>query len=80
MCINFGIENPVFRKMAKVSLLPKNKTPQDYANLRNEKIIISQIYEYVERHNILPETQSSFRKEYSCSTALLKITNVACLF
>lgn len=87
--INSSINQSLFPeawKTAQVIPLPKTKLPSDYKDLRPisilpclskvlEKIMAIQIRQYVNQHTILPETQSGFRPGYSCSTALLNITD-----
>lgn len=40
-----------------------------------EKIISTQLSEHVNKHNFLPVTQSGFRAGYSCTTAMLNVTD-----
>ena len=40
-----------------------------------EKIMNSQIRDYVDLYNILPQCQSGFREGFSCTTALLHVTD-----
>lgn len=40
-----------------------------------EKVVCSQVSEYLERYNILPEFQSGFRKSRGTNTALLDVTD-----
>ena len=87
--VNFCITNSVFPsdwKIARVVPIPKINTPEGYGDLRPisilpvlskilEYIIKSQIVEHVEHNDILPYTQSGFRKGHSCATALLNVTD-----
>ncbi|KAA5557018.1 hypothetical protein F3G48_33095, partial [Pseudomonas aeruginosa] len=40
-----------------------------------EKVISSQLTDYLEKHNILPEYQSGFRRSRGTATALLDVTD-----
>ena len=40
-----------------------------------EKIVLNQFNEHCEKHNLLPDYQSAYRKNYSCETASVKIVN-----
>lgn len=85
--VNFCINNSVFPdiwKLAQVIPLPKTDSPKEYKDLRPISIlpvlskilefaIKDQLVEYIENNNILPYTQSGFRKGYSCATALLNV-------
>lgn len=73
-------------KQALVSPLPKTPDPSEFSHLRPisilpilskvlEKVMYNQLYEYVEAHDILPDVQSGFRKNRSCTTALLTVTD-----
>lgn len=84
-CIE-GMVFPSLWKKAQIFPLPKTKDPLNYSDLRPvsilctlskvfEKIIFSQMYSYLEDKNILPASQSGFRKGHSCATALLKVTD-----
>jgi hypothetical protein len=44
-----------------------------------EKIVYSQIMNYVNANNLIDQRQSGFRRLHSTSTALLKIVEDACL-
>lgn len=68
-------------KIPVVIPLPKTKDPAEYGDLRPisilpclskviEKIVAEQIRVFLDTNNILPEYQSGFRSQYSCSTAL----------
>jgi len=86
---NFCLIHSVFPaawKHAIVLPLPKCKDPMEYKDLRPisilstvakifEKIIASQMKEYLEKNKILPEVQSGFRSGHSCATALATITD-----
>ena len=40
-----------------------------------EKCTLSQLTDHCNKHNLLPEYQSAYRKYYSCETSLLKLVN-----
>lgn len=40
-----------------------------------ERVLESQLREYINKHSLLPPIQSGFRKNHSCTTALLKVTD-----
>lgn len=87
--INSCIEKnyfPTCWKVAHVIPLPKVKNPSELKDLRPisilpvlskliEKILNAQIREHLNKFDILPETQSGFRPNHSCATALLKVTD-----
>lgn len=87
--INFCIENSVFPDCWKESVVlpvPKRKVVVELGDLRPisilpvmskilEKVLKLQMQQYLDAKHLLPELQSGFRKNHSCSTALLKITN-----
>lgn len=77
---------PVQWKHALITPLPKVKEPTELQHLRPisilpilskilEKILHSQITQFVQAERILPDIQSGFRPGYGCETALLKITD-----
>ena len=77
---------PKVWKIAKIGPLPKTAEIKNYSQLRPisvlptiskifERVLYDQIYKFVETENILPYTQSGFRKRYSCTTALLKVVD-----
>lgn len=86
--INFSLETGQFPEVWKMSLItpiPKKENPS-IDDLRPisilpavskvlEKIVKFQLVEYIDNHKILPRYQSGFRKNYSCTTALLKVTS-----
>lgn len=85
--INSCLETGYFPKPWKTTLvkpLPKVNEPQNYSDLRPisiistvskilEKVIFKQIYTFVNSHNILPSSQSGFRKGYSTNASLTNI-------
>lgn len=87
--INFCIENSVYPDAWKKGLimpLPKINNPKEYKDLRPisvlscmskvlEKIINMQLREHTEQNHILPDTQSGFRENHGCSTALANVTD-----
>ena len=71
-------------KCALVKPLPKVSNPVSFGELRpisilpvlskvTEKLLVKQLQEFIYDNNILPQTQSGFRKGYSCATALLTV-------
>lgn len=87
--VNFCLEKNVFPsqwKIAEVIPLPKCKEVGDLKDLRPisilpvlskllEKIIHTQIKMHLDEYDILPEQQSGFRPNHSCTTALLEVTD-----
>lgn len=84
-CILEGIF-PECWKNAVIKPIPKNKKPSELKDLRPisllptlskifEKIINGQLTNYIDSHDLLPSVQSGFRTGYSCTTALLKVTD-----
>jgi exonuclease III len=84
-CITSNIFPSCWKK-ALVTPLPKVADPKCFSDLRPisilptlskimEKVMEIQIKEYLNNYNILPSTQSGFRKGYSCTTALLSVTD-----
>lgn len=87
--INYCISNSVYPTTWKKALVipkPKKTSPKEYRDLRPisilpclskilEKIINEQLINHIEANNILPETQSGFRKYHNCSTTLADITD-----
>lgn len=87
--VNTCIETNSFPEMWKSSFLlpiPKISNPSELKDLRPisilptmskilEKVLDTQIRKYIETYNLLPTTQSGFRKNHNCSTALLKVTD-----
>lgn len=73
-------------KISRIMPIPKEKDATSFNDLRPisilpvlskvvEKIMYNQIVLYVSENSLLPEIQSGFRAGYSCSTALLKVTD-----
>lgn len=87
--INRSIEIATFPevwKLAKIRPLPKIPNAADIKDLRPisilpvlskvmEKVVSSQLVDYLEKNNILPDMQSGFRKARSTTTALLDVTD-----
>lgn len=87
--INYCFETCTFPdlwKIATVTAVPKCNNPSTLNDLRPisilcllsklaEKIMNNQLKLYLDLHNILPANQSGFRKDFSCSTALLHVTD-----
>jgi hypothetical protein len=87
--VNYCIETRTFPDAWKTSYvlpIPKVSSPSEQKDLRPvsilpalskvlEKILNSQMKEYVEQCSVLPATQSGFRRDYSCNTALIKVTD-----
>lgn len=87
--INVCILNNVFPdcwKTAYVIPLAKVDSPKQLKDLRPisilpplskilEKVVSSQIKEYLQKYEILPMHQSGFRSDHSCTTALAHITD-----
>jgi exonuclease III len=77
---------PVKWKHGIVIPIPKVTSPVSYKDIRPisilptfskilEKIINLQLRNHLHKYSIIPESQSGFRAGYSCSTALLKVTD-----
>lgn len=73
-------------KVSRIIPVPKKVDATSYGDLRPinilpvlskvlEKIMCRQIQEHLNKYKILPERQSGFRTGYSCTTALLNITD-----
>lgn len=87
--INFCLINSVFPtawRGALVHVLPKKPSPTEYKDLRAisilptlskilERAMELQLKEYLDRKTLLPKFQSGFRKNYSCTTALLSVVD-----
>lgn len=87
--INICITESVFPlcwKHAIIRPLPKVTSPVEFKDLRPisllpalskvfEKIIFRQLSEHLTANNLLPTVQSGFRAGYSCTTAMLKVTD-----
>ena len=84
--INSSIDQKIFSdswKVARVCPVPKIDNPIKEKDFRPisilpvlskiyEKVILKQLYEYIERTSIYNSTQSGFRKGHSTQTLLLK--------
>lgn len=87
--VNFSIKNSVFPTLWKKALvipLPKKNDPSVFDHVRPisilptlskvvEKVLQLQLQQFLQKSEILPERQSGFRPGYSCSTALLNLTD-----
>lgn len=87
--VNFCLQNSVFPsiwKEGKVLPIPKNKNPVNLDDLRPitilstlskilERAVETQLRIHLNKHDILPPVQSGFRPGFSCSSALLNITD-----
>jgi len=73
-------------KQSFVIPIPKRACVTDHSDLRPisilplvskifEKILSSQLTRHIQHFNILPKTQSGFRRGYSCTSALTNITD-----
>lgn len=86
---NFIITHNIYPAVWKKSIvfpLPKTNNPENFNDLRPisllsvlskvlEKILDEQIRSFLDANHILPVHQSGFRKGYSCTTALTKVTD-----
>jgi hypothetical protein len=77
-------EFPKIWKTANVIPIPKVTSPTSFSDLRPisilpalsklfEKLLAVQIVNFLDENNILPDTQSGFRGNYSTRTALLLV-------
>lgn len=87
--INCCIEQNYFPNVWKVAIgrpLPKKSNPLTFTDLRiisilptlskvYERILYNQIHQYCEINNLIPESQSGFRKGYCTATALANLTD-----
>lgn len=87
--INASIESGTFPDAWKVAIIkpiPKTNNPADVKDLRPisilpclskvlERVVCSQMIQYLETNNVLPSAQSGFRKQRSTSTALLDVVD-----
>ena len=76
--INYCIETLSVLDGWKSSFLlpiPKVSAPEELKDLRLFSILGGVDGEYCYLYELLPSVQSGFRKNYSCATALLKVTD-----
>lgn len=77
---------PAAWKTSLVVPVPKVQEPKEFQQLRPisivptvskilEKVLFLQLTDFLNKYNILPQTQSGFRKHHSCTTALLHIVD-----
>ena len=77
---------PSSMKMAKVTPLHKKGSKTDAGNYRPisvlsiiskilERVVYNQLYEYIERNNLLCDLQSGFRRSYSTETCLIYLND-----
>lgn len=80
---------PDIWKTAIVHPLPKIQNPTSFSDLRPisilpcmskliERIVHNRLMNYLNDHNLLPNIQSGFRKNYSTCSALTKVTDDIC--
>ena len=71
-------------KIAKTSSIPKVKVPTNPSDYRPisvlpmisklfERIILNQVKQFIEKHEVYQSTQSGYQKGHSCITLLLKL-------
>ena len=71
-------------KIARISPIPKVKVPTKPSDHRPisvlpviskvfERIILNQVKQLVDKHEVYQSTQSDYRKRHSCITVLLKL-------
>ena len=77
-------------KIARISPIPKIKTPTKPSDYRPisvlpviskvfERIILNQVKQFIDKHEVYQSTQSGYRKGHSCITVLLKLRdNIQC--
>lgn len=87
--INSCIETnyyPRLWKLAVVLPLPKSNSVSEFRDLRPisilpaiskvlERIMYEQLRNHLDTYKLIPDCQSGFRRGFSCSTALLKVTD-----
>lgn len=87
--VNLSLSTGCFPSAWRQSVVipvPKTKTPTSVSQFRPisilpvlskviEKVVASQLGVFIERENILPETQSGFRKGFSTTSALINVTD-----
>lgn len=72
-----AIVRPIIKK-AGLELIESNYRPVSNLNFLSkvlEKAALAQFMNHCDTHNLLPDFQSAYRKNYSCETALIKIMN-----
>ena len=74
-----AVVKPLLKKQG-LNLELKNYRPVSTLSFLSkvvEKIVLVQYQQHVDMHDLLPDYQSAYRKDYSCETALLKLCNDA---
>lgn len=85
-CCNEQGYFPTIWKSSVVIPLPKNNSPKNYIDLRPvnilpalfkviEKVVYSELNDYVISNKIIPDSQSGFRKGFSTTSTWLDITD-----
>ena len=75
---------PKMWKIARISPIPKIKAPTKPSDYRPisvlpviskvfERIILNQVKQFIDKHEVYQSTQSGYRKGHSCITVLLKL-------
>ena len=72
-----AIVKPLLKKIG-LDLITANYQPVSNLSFLSkvlERCVINQFTTHCDVHNLLPSYQSAYRRNYSCETALIKITN-----